>query len=207
MKLKKLQKIYKEKYESLPDSYDDQLYYIASNYKVDMNKVVSEIERITKLPWKTASFTFPLIPYPAHRPKSTSNGHFYVEGAHEHWIFMNNYLKENNIIHTATKFDLTLYLPMPQSSMTGTEMYLAQMGYVKPIGGGDWDNFGKTYSDAIQQIIILNDNIIIDGHVAKCYCIKPRVDLKLEYQDGYDSKYNKRKIESTVGYKKLIQNQ
>lgn len=204
MKLKKLRKIYEEKYESLPDSYDDQLYYITSNYKVDMNKVTSEIERIKSLEWKKVSFSFPLIPYPAHRPKSTSNGHFYVEGAHEHWVFMNEYLKDNNIIHTATKFDLVLYLPMPESSMTGTEMYLAQMGYINPIGGGDWDNFGKTYSDAIQQILILNDNIIVDGRVVKKYCIKPRVDLILEYQDGYDSKYNKRKIESTVNYKKFI---
>ena len=204
MKLKKLRKIYEEKYESLPDSYDDQLYYITSNYKVDMNKVTSEIERIKSLEWKKVSFSFPLIPYPAHRPKSTSNGHFYVEGAHEHWVFMNEYLKDNNIIHTATKFDLALYLPMPELSMTGTEMYLAQMGYINPIGGGDWDNFGKTYSDAIQQILILNDNIIVDGRVVKKYCIKPRVDLILEYQDGYDSKYNKRKIESTVNYKKFI---
>ena len=205
MKLKKLQKLYKEKYESLPDSHDDQLYYITTTHNVDMNKVESEINRIKSLEWKTVSFSFPLIPYPADRPKSTSNGHFYVEGAHEHWIYMNEYLKSHDIIHTATKFNLTLYLPMPESSMTGTEMYLAQLGYINPIGGGDWDNFGKTYSDAIQQILILNDNIIIEGLVVKKYCIKPRVDLTLQYQEGYDSKYNKRKIESTVSYKKLIQ--
>lgn len=204
MKLKKLQKIYTEKYESLPDSYDDQLYYITSNYKVDMNKVASEIDRIKSLEWKKVSFSFPLIPYPAHRPKSTSNGHFYVEGAHEHWLYMNEYLQAHDIIHTATKFTLTLYLPIPESSMTGTEMYLAQMGYISALGNGDWDNFGKTYSDAIQQIIIINDNIIVEGHVYKKYCIKPRVDLTLEYQEGYDSKYNKRKIESSASYKKCI---
>ena len=79
-----------------------------------------------------------------------------------------------------------------------------RIGYVNSLSGGDWDNLGKTYSDAIQQILILNDNIIIEGTSAKHYCIKPRVDIHIEYQQEFDSKFNKRKIESSKSFKKII---
>ena len=82
--------------------------------------------------------------------------------------------------------------------------YLTLNRQSNTLSGGDWDNLGKTYSDAIQKILILNDNIIIEGTSAKHYCIKPRVDIHIEYQQEYDSKFNKRKIESSKSFKKII---
>lgn len=204
MKMSKLKKIYDEKYAGIPDDYESQLNYISSNKHVDWKKVESEKQRIENMQWKTIEFSFPIIPYPCPRPRSTQNGFFYVEGAHDHWLYMQDKVDAEKIISTAVRFEVTSYMPIP-SSMTGTEMMLAQMGYINPYSGGDWDNLGKTYSDALQMILIINDNIIIDGRSIKKYCIKPRVDIKIEYQEDYDSKYNRRKMESSKSYKKIFE--
>lgn len=202
MKFSKLQKIYDEKYENIPSTPDDQLQYIIDTRKVNMDKVNSEIERIKNIPWKRMSFTFPIIPYPTPRPRSTSNGCFYVEGAHDHWQYMKKNIETNHVISTITRFTVDLNIPIP-STMNGTEAYLAQLGYIMPLDS-DWDNYGKTYSDAIQQILIINDNLICTGVVNKKYNIKPSVTIILEYQDGYDSKFNEKRITRSKSYKKIF---
>ena len=204
MKFSKLQSLYDEKYKDLPDTPDDQLNYILSIKKVDMNKVQSEINRIKNMEWKKMSLLFPIIPCPSPRPRSTSNGHFYVEGAKEHWNYMRDVIQTNHIISTITRFYVDLYIPIP-STMNGTEMYLAQLGYISPLDS-DWDNYGKQYSDAIQKILITNDNLIVKGVVTKHYCIKPKVIIRLEYQDGYDSKFNEKRITKSKSYKNLFPN-
>ena len=202
MKFSKLQKIYDEEYSHLPDTPDDQLNYILTTKKVNMDKVRAEIERIENIPWKKIHMQFPLIPYPCPRPRSTSNGRFYVEGAKEHWDYMKRTITDQQIISTMTRFTVDLNIPIP-STMNGTEAYLAQLRYILPIAS-DWDNYGKTYSDAIQKILIINDNLICSGVVNKYYSIKPYVNIILEYQDGYDSRYNERKIKNSKSYKNLI---
>ena len=127
----------------------------------------------------------------------------YVEGAKENWNYVSKIIQDVPIIHTACKLLVESYYPIP-STMNSSEKILAQMKYIRPVGGGDWDNLGKTYSDAIQRTLIINDNIIISGTSEKYYCLKPRVDITIEYQVDYDSKYNKKRIESTTMYKKLI---
>ena len=203
MKFKKLQKIFNEKYANIPDTFEEQMEYIKENKRIDWDKVNAEIERIKAIPWIALDFSFDVIPCPCPRPRSTSNGIFYVEGAREHWNYMRERIESEKIIATAVKFRVDSYMPIP-NGMNTTEMVLAQMGYVNSLSGGDWDNLGKTYSDAIQQILILNDNIIIEGTSAKHYCIKPRVDIHIEYQQEFDSKFNKRKIESSKSFKKII---
>lgn len=193
---------YRDCFEDLPDDYNEQLEYIKSRNKVDDTKLNDSIENINNIEWKTLKFSFNVIPQPAARPR-LSNGIFYVEGAKENWKYVNRIIQNHDIIHTACKLHVESYFPIP-NTMNSVEKILAQMKYIRPTGGGDWDNLGKTYSDAIQKTLIINDNIIISGTSEKYYCLKPRVDLTIEYQVDYDSKYNKRRIESSKMYKKLI---
>jgi Holliday junction resolvase RusA-like endonuclease len=202
MKMSKLNQKYRDLYMDLPDNYEDQLKYIRSQNKIDDDKLNSYIDNINNIEWKTLKFSFNVIPQPACRPR-LSNGIFYVEGAKENWKYVNRIIQNYDIIHTACKLHVESYFPIP-NTMSSVEKILAQMKYIRPTGGGDWDNLGKTYSDAIQKTLIINDNIIISGTSEKYYCLKPRVDLTIEYQTDYDSKYNKRRIESSKMYKKLI---
>jgi hypothetical protein len=88
--------------------------------------------------------------------------------------------------------------------MNATEIYLAEKGIIEPMQDPDWDNLGKTYSDMIQGLLILNDNIIVDGHVKKHFSIKPRVHICIKYQDGFDSKYNRNRMLRSTAYNKLL---
>ena len=57
----------------------------------------------------------------------------------------------------------------------------------------------------IQDILIMNDNIITKGLVEKHYSVKPRVEIEIKYQEGFDSKFNKRRIQSSKAYNKAVE--
>lgn len=204
MKMSVLNQRYRDLYEALPDDYNEQLNILKSKARVSDEKLAEYINFIENIEWKTLKFSFNVIPQPACRPR-LSNGIFYVEGAKENWNYVRKIIQDADIIHTACKFHVESYFPIP-NTMNSVEKILAQMKYIRPTGGGDWDNLGKTYSDAIQRTLIINDNIIISGTSEKYYCIKPRVDITIEYQVDYDSKYNKRRIESSKMYQDLVKN-
>ena len=217
-KFKKLLDIYTEKYKEYPDDESELLQYVMDKYHVDSNKLESAIERIDSIQWKSVSFDLPVIPNPAPRPRHTSRGTTYVEGAHETKEYFRNYVKKrfddhvseivigSSIIHTIVDIHIDFYIPTPVNSMTKTEIVLAQMKKIRPIGNGDWDNLAKTYCDMMQDILIYNDNIIASGSVEKFYSLKPKVSIILRYQDGFDCKYNQRKVLDSKSYKKLIEN-
>ena len=101
------------------------------------------------------------------------------------------------MITTPCKFTCRSYLPIPKS-MSAIEKILAEMGLIRPITKPDWDNIGKTYSDMIQGMLLLDDSLIIEGVSKKYYSTKPRVEIYIEYMEKYDCLYNERKIRKKV---------
>lgn len=196
----KLEREYKLKYGNLPDSQEELLEYIRETYNVNMDKVNKEIERINSIQWKEVFVSLNIVPKPSPRPR-TGGGHFYVKGAKEHKRYMESIIDERNIICTKTELSIVTYHPIPISSMTSTEIYLAQLGILDHISNPDWDNLGKTYSDMIQGLLLLNDNIVNPGIVSKKYSLKPHVDIRIRYQDGFDSKFNERRVVTSKKYK------
>lgn len=215
-KFKKLLNIYNEKYKDLPDSEEELLKYAKEKYKVNETNLNRAIEYLDSIEWKTIEFDLPVIPNPSPRPRHTKSGHTYVEGAQETKEYFRNYVKtrfddhisdiviDKDIIHTIVDIHIDFYVPIP-SSMSNTEVILAQMKRIRPIGCGDWDNLAKTYCDMIQDILIYNDNIISSGSVDKYYSLKPKVSVKLRYQTAFDCNYNRRKVLDSKSYKKLIE--
>ena len=190
----KLETDYIMEYGHIPDDERGQISYICNNFKIDQKKLEEEIKRITNIKWSTVHFTLPIVPFPLPRPRLGGEGHFYVKGAKEHHNAIISIIKERRIIFTLIKIDVKIYQPIPTKSLNGNNIMLAQLGFIRPISGGDWDNFAKTYCDAIQRHVIINDNIIISGSCEKFYSIKPRVELILSYQDEFDCEFNRRKI-------------
>ena len=103
-----------------------------------------------------------------------------------------------------TRFRVDCYFPTPTSVMKGYEILLAEEGLIRPMITKDWDNLGKTYSDMIQEYLLINDNIICDGSSNKYFSIRPHVDITIQYQEDYDSEYNRRRVENSKSYKKLF---
>lgn len=202
--MNKLVEEYDRLYAHLPNTDKELEDYIREKYRVNQDKVDKMKDDIIGLEWKQIHLILPIIPKPTPRPRYTSKGHMYVKGAAEHKQFFQAILDEHDIIFTTTKIDIDVYLPIPTSSMNSSEILLAQQGFIRPIGGGDWDNIAKTYCDMMQGVLISNDNIIIEGSLRKWYSIKPKVKISLMYQENFDSKYNKRKVTNSKTYRSLI---
>lgn len=201
-----MDKEYKQKYSHLPSDTDELLGYIESNYKLDKKKIHLQMDYIQNIPWKEINFTIELEPKGSPRPRINGRlGTFYVKGAKQLKKHLASVIESEGIICGRVELHMKTYQQTPMSSMTNTEVYLAEAGYIRPISKPDFDNLAKTYTDAIEGHMLLNDNIINPGSIEKYYSIKPRIEMTLKYQCGYDSKYNARKTTSTITYNRMIE--
>ena len=195
---------YLELYSKFPDTQEELISLLENTLRIDKNKLKDEEERISNIKWLEKECTFFIIPKGTPRPRSCGT-HFYVKGAKQMKKTFQKFLSEEGIICTRCDLVLTTYQPTPINSMTNTEILLAEKGLIRPIVTPDFDNLAKTYTDALQGVLILNDNIINPGRVEKYYSIKPRIKIQLRYQETFDCKYNERKTLQSVVYKKLFE--
>lgn len=196
--------IYREKYGHLPSTREELLDYIEHNWKLDYAKIAEAEKQILELPWENIYIEALLVPKGTPRPRwSPVNHTFYVKGAKETKDYFARITRSNKIICTRVNYSLILYMPTPVSAMTATEIYLAEKGVIRPTTKSDWDNLAKTYTDCLQGVLLIDDNIINPGSVEKFFSLKPRVEIKISYQCGFDSNYNAKKAEGTKAFKKL----
>lgn len=197
----KMEKDYIEEYGDIPKEFLER--YLTLLNETNLHrcklKVYDEIDRISKIKWKTLSFTIYLIPKATPRPRCSTRGVFYVRGASDNKKFMKDYIKNMKnledipLITTPIKFYCTSYFPIPKA-MNPVEKILAELGYIYPISKPDWDNVGKTYCDMIQDLLIYDDSLVIEGVSKKMYSTKPRIEITLQYMEDFDSNFNRSKI-------------
>jgi Holliday junction resolvase RusA-like endonuclease len=199
MPSKKELKQYEEKYGEVTNDCLERIYnFIDGISDKQLDNVRKDIENNLNTKWKSISFIFYFIPKATPRARYTGFGkHFYVSDAMNNRKLMEDFVKNElsdfNLITTACKFYCDCYFPTPKS-MTKSEQLRAEMKLINNLSKPDWDNLGKTYSDMIQNTIIMDDSLIIDGRVRKYYSSKPRIELTIEYADRYDSNYNMKNI-------------
>ena len=81
-------------------------------------------------------------------------------------------------------------MPIP-SSLTKSQKFLAEHGYIRPWGNiGDVDNFDKAVFDMMTHNekrgkvgILEDDRLIIESHTNKYYSSTPRYEVTIEYMD------------------------
>lgn len=196
---KKELKLYQEEYGNVSKDHLDRIYEFLDGVKdTQLKGIRDDIENNLDTKWKTISFIFYFIPKATPRARLSGFGkHFYVADAMNNRKLMEKFVKEElsdfNIITTACKFYCDCYFPIPKT-MNKSEKLRAELKLVNNLTKPDWDNLGKTYSDMIQNTIIMDDSLIIEGRVRKYYSSKPRIELTIEYADRYDSKYNMKNI-------------
>lgn len=194
-----------DKYGDLPNDQESLISIIQKSHRIDMDRYQKEKERILSMQWKELSFSLPIVPKSTPRARYSSlNNTFYVKGAAENKKMIKRIIQVSSIISTMTRFRVDCYFPTPTSVMKGYEILLAEEGLIRPMITKDWDNLGKTYSDMIQEYLLINDNIICDGSSNKYFSIRPHVDIFIQYQEDYDSDYNRKRVENSKSYKKLI---
>ncbi len=195
---------YNSLYSEYPDTQRELINLLENKLNYDKDKLNMEIKRIINIKWEEKECTFYMIPKGTPRPRN-GGGHFYVKGAKQMKRVFQKYLEDEGIIYTRCELSLITYQPTPINSMTNIEVILAEKGLIRPIVTPDFDNLAKTYTDALQGVLILNDNIINPARVEKYYSIKPRIKIYLRYQKDFDCNYNKNKTIRSIGYKKLIE--
>ena len=199
---KKRKEEYDKIYGEIPITEEGRLVYLLQLVKTPKSikgKIFEEVNRILDLGWKRISFTMYLVPKGTPRPRKGFYGNFYVAGAAENKKMFEKFFEKQNLpqIQTATKVELKSYLPTP-SSMKISEKILAELGFLRPLVKPDFDNLIKAYIDMLQGTLLLDDAFIIEGTSKKYYSIKPRIELSIEFQDGYDSKWNEDKVQHMV---------
>ena len=53
----------------------------------------------------------------------------------------------------------------------------------------------------IQNLLIYDDSLIVEGISKKFYSVKPRIEITLSYMEDFDSQFNKKKILNQKGGK------
>lgn len=193
---------YESIYGSYPSTQKELINLLHNELNYNKDKLDKERERIQNIETTVLEYTFFLVPKGSPRPRYDSK-HFYVKNAaNMKKIFKKQLEKENIMIYTRCSYTLKAYQPTPITTMSNIEVILAEEGLIRPIVTPDWDNIAKTYTDALQSVLILNDNLINPGIVEKYYSIKPRIELRIEYQHDFDSNYNKNKVLNSIGFKK-----
>lgn len=197
---------YKDTYGEVSNDCMERIYNFLDNISdKQLEGVRNDIENNLNTVWKQISFIFFFIPKATPRARLAGFGrkHFYVSDAMNNRKLMEKFVKEHlqdfDVITTACKLYCDCYFPIPKS-MSKSEKLRAEMKLVNNLTKPDWDNLGKTYSDMIQNTIIMDDSLIIEGHVRKYYSSKPRIELTIEYADRYDSKYNMKNITKRKQY-------
>ena len=205
MPSKKELDLYKDTYGEVSNDCIERIYDFLDNISdKQLGGVRQDIEKNLNTKWKSISFIFYFIPKATPRARFSGFGkHFYVSDAMNNRKLMENFVKKElddfELITTACKFYCDCYFPIPKS-MNKSEQLRAEMKLINNLTKPDWDNLGKTYSDMIQNTIIMDDSLIIEGRVRKYYSSKPRVELTIEYADRYDSKYNMKNITKRKQY-------
>jgi Holliday junction resolvase RusA-like endonuclease len=193
----KMEKDYNESYGDIPKDSLDRIDFMLKGMKLNRYKlnVYDVIHRNIGIKWKTLNYTIYLLPKATPRPRSGRNGIFYVKGAADNKKFFKQFLRNQDIplITTPTKFSCVSYLPIP-NSMNPVEKICAELGFIYPVSKPDWDNLGKAYCDMLQDILLYDDSLVVEGTSIKRYSIKPRIEITISYMEDFDSQFNKNKI-------------
>ena len=210
MPSKKEFKEYLQEYSKIPDDMFDRLIQLSENMsKKSINNFIENAKDNLETKWNEIKFIFYFIPKATPRARFTRfGGHFYVSDAKNNQNLMINFCKENlkdfKMISTPCKFYADIYFPIPKG-MTKEEKLRSELKLIHHISKPDWDNIGKTYSDMIQNTIILDDSLIVEGRVTKYYSTKPRIEITVLYADRYDCKFNEKSIKNRKIYKDNIE--
>ena len=196
---------YQDKYGNIPHDYRERLNYMCDKYKLSPKRMMEIISTrnsiLNSMYYKSLKICLYEEPEGTPRPRarlvnrynildvSKADSNFIqiysITGKADNMymkklVSQNDYLEANELIHTPCDVCVNVYFK-PPSSFTINDLFLAEIGLIRPIKKPDWDNIGKKYSDMYNGNIWLDDDLVIDGQVRKWYSILPRVEIDLKY--------------------------
>lgn len=214
---------YYEKYGNIPIDYSQRLNWMYDYYKISdkrANEIINKRDNmINSLYYRDINlilFESPeATPRPRFRLVNRSNFmnaaiensqfvHVYNINAKEDTVYMNRLVNEellslNRLISTPIIVEYCTYYQTPKGFNT-TDVFLSEIGIIRPLVKPDWDNIGKKYSDMSNENIWLDDSFVIEGTVKKYYSILPRIEIKIKYLNMVYNKYQYNSITNRKDY-------
>ena len=199
----KIEKDYEEKHGDVSKNLVTRINDILKTIKSPKvrSKLTSTIEECFHKKWKRIDFIIYLEPKATPRARCNRKSNiFYVKGAADNKKRFKKFLKkiEYEQIVTPTKFTAVAYLPIPKD-MNAVDRLLCELGFGYPLKKPDGDNLIKTYMDMMQSELLSDDAIVVDMICRKRYSTKPRIEISIEYMDGFDIQYNYLKYQKKKG--------
>lgn len=185
--------LYQQEFGHIPDDTIGRIAYIlgkrAENEKYNQ-MIAKEAKRIKGIKYIKLNFTMWKIVKPSARPRAnTTRGfvHMYVPRAKENGDWFREFAKEENLpfIQTPCILNMKIYEKTP-SSFSIKNKVLAELGLIRPWKRtGDFDNYAKGISDAIQHGMLEDDCLVIESTQKLYYSIKPRAEIEVLYMEKF----------------------
>lgn len=211
--------IYEDKYGDIPEDNRKRLEWMYDKYKLNEKKANDIIDAANTIYNQSKFETIKIVlfeePEGSPRPRfrivnrynmldtAMSNSQFVhvysitgkEDNVHMQRLMSNGEIGEvKQILYTPCEFIIDAYVKTP-STFPVKDIFLSEVGLIRPLNKPDWDNIGKKYSDMLNGNIWLDDTLVVDGTVRKFYSIKPRVEITIR---PLNAVYNKYQYDSTM---------
>lgn len=196
---------YDQKYSGIPLDYTERLEWLYDELNITESKAMGILnkrdEMITSFQYQSINIILYEIPLGKERPRfriSNKNQlinsainysqfvHVYSLSGHEDHVYMNRLINSNDFVKldqllcTPCNIEYTSYSPTP-SNYSKDDIFLAEMGLIRPLTKPDFDNIEKKYADMFNGIIWLDDVFVVDATIHKMYSVLPRIEIKLHF--------------------------
>jgi Holliday junction resolvase RusA-like endonuclease len=199
-------KIYEQKYSEIPRDFQARLDWMYDHYHITPEKA-DTIYQVRNQMVDTLQFSKEIRvilyeePEGAHRPRAryvqkrnmTAMARqcpgfiqIYSLNAEDDRKYMKRLVTEQELlevdylINTPCMVRYEAYIRTP-ASFKAVDVYLAELGIIRPICKPDFDNLEKKYSDMYNGNVWLDDSLVIESSMSKYYSILPRVEISLRY--------------------------
>lgn len=195
---------YDSKYGHIPKDYTERLQYLYNTLKIDDKKsdeILMARENFIKSTYYS-SIRIILYEIPEYTPRprarlvhrsdiinSVTGGNDFIQvysiTGRQNREFMRMFTRENlrelnQLLCTPCDIEYKVYFPTP-SAYNRVDMFLAEIGLIRPMTKPDFDNIEKSYADSFTGNVWIDDIVVVDATIRKYYSVLPRVEIDLKY--------------------------
>jgi Holliday junction resolvase RusA-like endonuclease len=220
---KKRQQEYDNKYGGIPTDYRERLMYMCDKMNMSHDEMISIMQdrdrRMMNMYYTTLRVVLYQIPQGAKRPRyricrknlvssAIANPdfiHVYSPDAAANHNYMRKIVNQQEIIQlehlicTPCDVHYRAFFPTP-SSYSKQEIFMAEIGLIRPLVKPDFDNIEKLYADMYNSNVWIDDALTVDATIGKYYSILPRVEIDLGYLNAVYCKQQYNNIISRKDY-------
>lgn len=116
------------------------------------------------------------------RPRVTRNATYTPQKTKDYERLVQQYFSINykgEPLEGPVRINILLYMYIPKK-VSKKRRAMKESREILPIKQPDWDNMGKSITDALNKLAYQDDNQIVEAHVYKYYSTDPRAEITIQ---------------------------